>query len=145
MLAVAKQHRIPIHMISFGGAADTAELRMIASETGGQYLLNPNAGQLAALYQTIAWGRVGGNDGRVARLVAASGAGCGRGTSFAAGLGARRSATLSGSGRRHRGRRGGRSRITSYNVCYTKLLRFINFPLLRTMASCVRRNMADML
>lgn len=60
VLAVAKQHRIPIHMISFGGAADTAELRMIASETGGQYLLNPNAGQLAALYQTIAWGRVGG-------------------------------------------------------------------------------------
>ncbi|MBE0644413.1 MAG: VWA domain-containing protein [Bacteroidetes bacterium] len=61
VLALAKQHRIPIHMISFGGAADTAELRMIASETGGQYLFRPNAGQMAALYQTISYGRTGGD------------------------------------------------------------------------------------
>lgn len=59
VITAAQRHRIPIHTVNLGGEADSAELRMIASETGGRYFpVPPNAGQIAALYDEISTYRI---------------------------------------------------------------------------------------
>lgn len=59
VITAAQRHRIPIHTVNLGGEADSAELRMIASETGGRYFpVAPNAGQIAALYEEISMYRI---------------------------------------------------------------------------------------
>ncbi len=54
VIAAAQQHRIPIYIVRLGNEADSTELQMIASETGGRYYPEKlNAGQVSALYTEL--------------------------------------------------------------------------------------------
>ncbi len=53
IISLANRNRIRVFTIGTGYVTQSSELEMIALLTGGRYYQNPNAGQMAAIYQEI--------------------------------------------------------------------------------------------
>ena len=53
IISLANRNRIRVFTIGLGSSINATELEMIALLTGGRYYQNPNAGQMAAIYDEI--------------------------------------------------------------------------------------------